>query len=77
MNLAQSITPGMLNKKSSIMQDDDYFFLSMDQFLRYQARRKSCYCTCCGGDLKNQRLKKKAAYVDTEEALLNELEKVK
>ncbi|CDW76770.1 UNKNOWN [Stylonychia lemnae] len=57
--------------------EKEFFFLSMKQFLQFQARRKSCHCTMCGGDLKNQSLRNKAEYIDAEVALINQLSTVK
>eukprot|EP00347_Sterkiella_histriomuscorum_P012207 403369483 len=70
-------------KKSQVYNDcleaeeKEFFFLSMKQFLQFQARRKSCHCTCCGGELRNEGLRKKSEYIDAEVALINQLSKVK
>lgn len=58
-------------------EEREFFFLSMKQFLQFQARRKSCHCSRCGGEMKNENLRKKSEYIDAEVALINQLQKVK
>ena len=76
INRFQSSTSNFF-KDSHNNDDVDFLVLELGHFLKFQARRKSCTCSFCGCDMKNQKLKKRSEYVDPELALVKQLEIIK